>query len=67
MSSDQSNIRNTDFENGNWQFSDILTNLGLASFVMGHMHSYSQTSGDYSDSRQNVIGLFAEDKWKARL
>ena len=63
---DQSNVRNTDFENGNWQFSDILTNLGLASFVMGHMHSYSQTSGNFSDSRQNVIGLFAEDKWKAR-
>ena len=63
---DQSNIRNTDLENGSWQFSDVLTNLGLASFVMGHMHAYSQTSGDYSDSRQNVIGVFAEDKWKAR-
>ncbi len=63
---DQSNIRNTDLENGNWQFSDVLTNNGLASFVMGHLHSYSQTSGDFSDSRQNVIGLFAEDKWKAR-
>ncbi len=63
---DQSNVRNTDFENGNWQFSDVLTNLGLASFVMGHMHSYSQTSGNFSDSRQNVIGLFAEDRWKAR-
>lgn len=62
---DQSNVRNTDFENGNWQFSDVLTGLGLASFVMGHMHSYTQTSGNYSDSRQNVIGLFAEDKWKA--
>jgi hypothetical protein len=33
---------------------------------MGHMHSYSQTSGDFSDSRQNVIGLYAEDKWRAR-
>lgn len=30
------------------------------------MHSYSQTSGDFSDSRQNVIGFFAEDKWRAR-
>lgn len=66
LEKDQSNIRNTDLENGSWGFSDILTNLGLASFVMGHMHSYSQTSGDYSDSRQNVIGLFAEDKWKVR-
>lgn len=63
---DQSNIRNTDLENGSLAFSDILTNLGLASFVMGHMHSYSQTSGDFSDSRQNVIGLFVEDRWKAR-
>ncbi len=63
---DQSNVRNTDFENGNWQFSDVLTGLGLASFVMGHMHSYTQTSGNFSDSRQNVIGLFVEDKWKAR-
>ncbi|MBV9081908.1 MAG: carboxypeptidase regulatory-like domain-containing protein, partial [Acidobacteriaceae bacterium] len=63
---DQSNIRNTDIENGNWQFSDVLTNLGLASFVMGHLHSYSQTSGDFSDSRQNVFGFFVEDRWKAR-
>ncbi|NUQ29748.1 MAG: carboxypeptidase regulatory-like domain-containing protein [Acidobacteriaceae bacterium] len=63
---DQSNIRNTDLENGSWQFSDILTGLGAASFVMGHMHAYSQTSGDYSDSRQSVIGLFVEDRWKAR-
>jgi Carboxypeptidase regulatory-like domain len=63
---DQSNIRNTDLENGSWSFADTLTNLGLASFVMGHMHSYSQTSGDYSDSRQHVIGLFVEDKWKPR-
>jgi len=63
---DQSNIRNTDFEDGNWQFADTLTNLGLASFAMGHLHSYNQSSGDYSDSRQNVIGLFAEDKWKPK-
>ena len=31
---------------------------------MGHLHSFSQTSGDYSDSRQNVVGLYVEDKWK---
>jgi Carboxypeptidase regulatory-like domain/TonB dependent receptor-like, beta-barrel len=61
---DQSNIRNTDFVDGNWQFADTLTNLALASFVMGHMNSFSQTSGNYSDSRQNVIGLYAEDRWK---
>ncbi|MGH9352717.1 MAG: TonB-dependent receptor domain-containing protein, partial [Terriglobia bacterium] len=63
---DQSNVRNTDFENGNWQFTDNLTNLGLASFVMGHLHSFTQTSGNYSDQRQNVIGLYVEDRWKVR-
>ncbi|HEY7211972.1 MAG TPA: TonB-dependent receptor [Bryobacteraceae bacterium] len=63
---DQSNIRNTDFENGNWQFTDDLTNLALAGFVMGHLHSFSQTSGNYSDQRQNVVGLYLQDNWKAR-
>ena len=63
---DQSNIRNTDIENGTWAFADTLSNLGLASFIMGHMHSYGQSSGDYSDSRQKVIGFFGEDKIKAR-
>ncbi len=62
---DQSNIRNTDFENGNLTFTDDTTGLSLASFVMGHLRSFSQTSGDFSDSRENVIGLYVQDKWKA--
>ncbi len=63
---DQSNIRNTDIENGSWAFADTLSNLGLASFIAGHLHSYSQSSGDYSDSRQKVVGFFGEDKWRPR-
>ena len=63
---DQSNIRNTDLENGGWTFTNDTTNLALASFVLGHLRSFSQTSGDYSDSRQNVIGLFADDSWRIR-
>jgi hypothetical protein len=63
---DQSNVRNTDVEDGNWSFTDNLTNNGLASFIMGHLHSFSQTSGNYSDQRENVIGLYVEDRWKAR-
>src|SRR5581483_4210599 len=54
---DPSNIRNTNIENGSWAFSDTLSNLGLASFVVGHLHSYGQSSGDYSDSRQHIVGL----------
>ncbi len=33
---------------------------------MGHLHAFSQTSGNYSDSRQNVVGLYVEDVWKVR-
>ena len=61
---DQSNIRNTDLENGSFNFTADVTNYAMASFLLGHMHSFSQTSGDYSDSRQNVIGFFAADNWK---
>lgn len=61
---DQSNIRNTDLENASWNFTSDLSNLALANFVMGHMRSFSQTSGDNSDSRENVVGLYIQDKWK---
>lgn len=64
---DQSNISNTDLENGTFSFtSDTNPGTGnaMASFVLGHLHSMSQTSGDYSDSREHMIGLFASDTWK---
>ena len=61
---DQSNIRNTDLENGSFNFTSDVTGNAMASFMLGHLHSFSQTSGDYSDSRQNVIGVFGSDKWK---
>jgi hypothetical protein len=61
---DQSNIRNTDLENGSFNFTNDVTGLALASFVLGYQHTFSQTSGDWSDSRENPIGLFADDKWK---
>jgi len=70
---DQSNIRNTDLENGSWSFtSDTAHPAGsvvnaaqaAANFVLGHMRSFSQTSGDFSDSRQNVVGLYLQDAWK---
>lgn len=63
---DQSNIRNTDLVNGNWQFTDDTSGLSLANFVMGHMRSFTQTSGDFSDSRESVAGLFAQDRWSVR-
>jgi hypothetical protein len=61
---DQSTIRNTDLEDGSFNFDATVTNLAMAAFVLGYEHSFSQTSGDWSDSRENPMGFFANDKWK---
>lgn len=64
---DQSNIDNTDLENGSFQFTSDRnpgSNDAEASFMMGYLRSFSQTSGDYSNSRENVIGLYVNDTWK---
>lgn len=61
---DQSIIRNTDLENGNFSFTNDVTGLAMASFVLGYQHQFTQTSGDFSDSHENPFGLFANDKWK---
>lgn len=70
---DQSNIRNTDLEDGSFSFTtDTSHPAGVtvnaaqaaANFALGHMRSFSQTSGDFSDSRENVVGLYISDKWK---
>jgi hypothetical protein len=41
-----------------------VTGLALASFMMGYQHSFSQTSGDWSDSHESPMGISANDKWK---
>lgn len=70
---DQSNIDNTDLENGQFQFTSDFnpklpshtgSNDAEASFLMGYLHNMSQTSGDYSNSHENVIGFYANDTWK---
>ncbi len=61
---DQSNIRNTDLENGSFNFTNDVSGLALANFVLGYQHAFSETSGDWSDSRENPMGVFGGDKWK---
>jgi hypothetical protein len=61
---DQSIIRNTDLENGSFNFTNDVTGLALAGFLMGYQHTFSQTSGDWSDSHEHPMGLYANDKWK---
>lgn len=61
---DQGIVRNTDFENGNFQFNpgDFLDN-SLANFLTGNLFSFSQTSGNFSDQREDVLGIFVQDQW----
>jgi hypothetical protein len=61
---DQSNINNTDFENGNFNFTDDVSGLAMANFLLGYEHTFSQTSGDFSDSRENPMSVYGNDKWK---
>ena len=61
---DQSNIDNTDLENGSFSFNNDTSGLAMANFLMGYQNSFSQTSGDFSDSRENPQGVFGSDKWK---
>jgi hypothetical protein len=61
---DQSNIRNSDLENGSFSFTNDVSGLAMANFLMGYQHAFSQTSGDFSDSRENPMGVYANDKWK---
>jgi hypothetical protein len=61
---DQSNINNTDLENGSFSFNTDVTHIAMANFLLGFQNSFSQTSGDFSDSRENPMGVFGSDKWK---
>jgi hypothetical protein len=61
---DQSNVRNTDLENGSFSFTDDVSGLAMANFLLGYQHQFSQTSGNFSDSRENPIGVYGNDKWK---
>ncbi len=61
---DKSIIRNTDLENGSFSFTNDITGLALANFLIGFEHTFSQTSGDFSDSVEHPMGLYANDKWR---
>ncbi|MGH9352133.1 MAG: hypothetical protein ACRD2G_08245, partial [Terriglobia bacterium] len=61
---DKGIVRNTDFENGNFGFnSSDYTGNNMANFLTGNLYSFSQTSGNFSDQRENVQALFIADQW----
>jgi hypothetical protein len=51
--------------NGAYTFSGQITGLGLADFMLGDVSSFLQGNPDLDNERQNYIGLYAQDSWKA--
>jgi hypothetical protein len=37
----------------------------MASFFLGYMSAFSQSSGQFQDNRAKFIGIYAQDSWKA--
>jgi hypothetical protein len=50
---------------GTFSFTGQVTGLGLPDFMIGKAASYSQGTANLIYQRQNYIGLYAQDTWKA--
>jgi hypothetical protein len=46
-------------------FNGHFTNLGLADFLLGKPSSFVQGNATLSNTRQNFVGLYLQDTWKA--
>jgi len=50
--------------NGQFTFNGTQTGIAQADFLLGKPANYSQDAAQYSDQRQNVLGVYAQDEWK---
>lgn len=46
-------------------FTEVFTGMGLGDFLLGRPNTYTQGNSNVSNPRQNYIGLYAQDTWKA--
>lgn len=58
-------VVNQNGQPGQFSFASTTTNNAMASFFLGYMSSFSQSSGQFQDDRAKFIGLYAQDSWKA--
>ena len=50
---------------GNYSFSGQFTGLGLADFLLGDETGFSQGSAQVWDARENMLGLYVQENFKA--
>jgi len=56
-------IRNQFHQPGAFSFTPDVTNLSLASFMLGYMRTFLQGNGEFKDNRVNTFGLYFQDDW----
>ncbi len=56
-------IRNQFHQPGAFSFTADVTNLAMASFLLGMQRTFLQGNGEYKDNRVNTFGLFFQDDW----
>ena len=58
-------VVNQNGQPGSFSFASTTTNNAMASYFLGYMSSFSQSSGQFQDNRAKFIGVYAQDSWKA--
>jgi outer membrane receptor protein involved in Fe transport len=56
-------IRNQFHQPGAFTFTADVTNLSMASYLLGYMRTFLQGNGEYKDNRVNSFALYYQDDW----
>ncbi|MDR3724484.1 MAG: carboxypeptidase regulatory-like domain-containing protein [Terracidiphilus sp.] len=57
-------VINENGQPGSFGFNSTTTNSAMASFFMGYLSSFSQSSGSFQNNNGKFAGLYAQDSWK---
>jgi hypothetical protein len=57
-------VVNQNGQPGQFSFASTTTNNAMASYFLGYMSAFSQSSGQFQDNRAKFIGVYAQDSWK---
>ncbi|HEU5341961.1 TonB-dependent receptor, partial [Edaphobacter sp.] len=58
-------VINQNGQPGQFTFNATTTNSAIASFFLGYVNSFKQTSGQFQANRAKYTGAYAQDVWKA--
>ncbi len=58
-------ITNINTQNGSFNFTSDVTKYAIASFLLGKLRSFTQGMGQFENSRNTYLGVFAQDTFRA--